>query len=69
MVVADLVADAVTEGRFWVFPHPEFVELAAQRWNSIAEGRNPELGVETPGMPSSEQLASEIAALLAPPPS
>jgi NAD(P)-dependent dehydrogenase (short-subunit alcohol dehydrogenase family) len=69
MVVADLVADAVTEGRFWVFPHPEFVELAAQRWNSIVEGRNPELGVEMPGMPSSEQIASEIAALLASPPS
>jgi NAD(P)-dependent dehydrogenase (short-subunit alcohol dehydrogenase family) len=67
MAVADLVADAVTDARFWVFPHPEFVELAAQRWSSIAEGRNPARGGETPGMPPSEQIAAEIAALLGPP--
>ncbi|MDQ6697978.1 MAG: SDR family NAD(P)-dependent oxidoreductase [Actinomycetota bacterium] len=68
MAVADLVADAVTEARFWVFPHPEFVELAAQRWDTIAEGRNPEGAGDTPGMPPAEQLAAEVTALLAPPP-
>ena len=31
MAVADLVADAVTEDRFWVLPHPAFVALAAPR--------------------------------------
>jgi NAD(P)-dependent dehydrogenase (short-subunit alcohol dehydrogenase family) len=67
MAVADLVADAVTESKFWVFPHPEFVELAAQRWSTIAEGRNPERLGTMPGMPSAEQIAAEVAAMLAAP--
>jgi NAD(P)-dependent dehydrogenase (short-subunit alcohol dehydrogenase family) len=64
--VADQVADAISTGRYWVFPSPEFVELAAQRWDSIVEGRNPELGVDVPGLPLA-QLTAEIAGLLAPP--
>ena len=24
--IADLVADAIVSGRFWIFPHAEFVE-------------------------------------------
>ena len=66
--VADQVADAVSAGRYWVFPHPEFVEIAAQRWATIAEGQNPGLQVDMPGLPPAEQLAEEMAALLAPPP-
>lgn len=65
--VADLVADAVVEDRFWVFPHPEFVELVVRRWHGIAEGRNPELLVDTPGMPPAAEIAAEVAALLQPP--
>jgi NAD(P)-dependent dehydrogenase (short-subunit alcohol dehydrogenase family) len=61
--VADLVAEAVATGRFWVFPHGDFVELAVQRWHSIAEGRNPVL-VNMPGLPPAQQIAAEIAALL-----
>ena len=44
-VVADLVADAVQAERFWVLPHPEFVEIAVQRWHDIAEGVNPRIDV------------------------
>ena len=65
--VADQVADAIESGRYWVFPHPEFVEMAAQRWSTIAEGQNPELQVDVPGLPPSEQIAAEVAALLMPP--
>jgi NAD(P)-dependent dehydrogenase (short-subunit alcohol dehydrogenase family) len=66
--VADVVAHAVTTGRYWIFPHPEFVELAAQRWNSITEGRDPELLVDMPGLPPAQQILAEVAAALAPPP-
>jgi len=67
--VADMVADAVTADRYWVFPHPEFVEIAAQRWSSITEGRNPELLVDMPGLPPAQQIAAELLASLTPPPS
>jgi len=66
-VVADLVADAVQSDRFWVLPSPEFVELAVQRWHDIAEGVNPRLDVEVPGLPSTMEIAEEILASLAPP--
>ena len=62
--VADLVADAVVENRYWVFPHPDFVELVVRRWHGIAEGNNPELLVDTPGMPPAAEIAAEVAALL-----
>jgi NAD(P)-dependent dehydrogenase (short-subunit alcohol dehydrogenase family) len=65
--VADMVADAVTTGRYWIFPHPEFVEIAAQRWSSITEGRDPELLVDMPGLPPAQQIAAEILATLIPP--
>jgi NAD(P)-dependent dehydrogenase (short-subunit alcohol dehydrogenase family) len=65
--VADLVADAVEAERFWVLPHPEFVELAVQRWHDIAEGINPRIDVEVPGLPSAAQIAEEVIASLQPP--
>lgn len=65
-VVADLVANAVMADRFWVLPHPEFVDLAVRRWHSIAEGLNPELNIDVPGMPPTAQIADEIRAALAP---
>jgi hypothetical protein len=65
--VADLVADAIVSGRFLILSHPEFVELAVQRWRRIAEGNDPEPAVDVPGYPPAAQIASEIQALLARP--
>ncbi len=65
--VADQVASAVESGRYWVFPNPEFVELAAQRWSTIPEGLNPEQAVDVPGLPPAEQIAAEVLASLMPP--
>jgi NAD(P)-dependent dehydrogenase (short-subunit alcohol dehydrogenase family) len=64
--VADLVADAITADRFWIFPNPEFVDLAARRWDTIRDGSNPELSVDMPGLPPAEQIAAEITAALTP---
>jgi NAD(P)-dependent dehydrogenase (short-subunit alcohol dehydrogenase family) len=62
--VADLVADAVETDRFWVLPHPEFVDLAVARWHDIAEGINPRSDRDVPGMPSAAQIAEEVIASL-----
>jgi len=48
-VVADLVADSVAAERFWVLPHPDFVDIAVRRWHSIAEGVNPTMPMDVPG--------------------
>jgi NAD(P)-dependent dehydrogenase (short-subunit alcohol dehydrogenase family) len=62
--VADLVVESVRENRFWVFPHPEFVEQAMQRFHSIGEGRNPAPPVQLPGMaPRAEILRNALASL------
>ncbi len=53
--VADLVAEAITSRRFWVFPHPDFVELAARRWNGIAEGLDPVATLALPGLPTAAE--------------
>ena len=66
-VVADLVADAIEADRFWVLPHADFVEVAVQRWHDIAEGVNPRLDVEVPGLPSVAEITAEVMAKLAPP--
>ena len=66
-MVADLVADAVQANRFWVFPNPEFVDVAVRRWHGIADGDNPELEVDVPGLPPAAQLNAEVRALLNPP--
>ena len=65
--VADLVADCVVADRFWVFPHPEFVEVCIQRWHEIAEGRDPQPFRDVPGMPPPAQMAAAFAAMLASP--
>ncbi len=62
--VADLVADAVVEGRFWVFTEQSFVDLVVRRWQRVAERANPDRGVDLPGMPPSVQLREEVLALL-----
>ena len=65
--VADLVAEAIVSGRFWVLPHPEFVERAVRRWQRIADGLDPDTAVDTPGFPPATQIASEIQAVLTAP--
>ena len=63
--VAAFVADAVAADKFWVFTGQEWVDLVVQRWNGIAGGEDPQLGVQVPGMPPTAQLADEIRDLLA----
>src|SRR5215469_7354077 len=63
--VAAFVADAVAAGKFWVFTGQEWVDLVAQRWKGIAEGEDPQLGIQVPGMPPTAELADEIRNLLA----
>lgn len=62
--VADLVADAVVEGRFWVFTEQPFVDVVIRRWHSIAERANPDIGTDVPGMPPVAQLRQEVLKLL-----
>jgi NAD(P)-dependent dehydrogenase (short-subunit alcohol dehydrogenase family) len=64
--VADLVAEAIEARKFWILPHPEWVELAAVRWQGISEGKNPEV-TDSPGLPPVSQMTSEIWARLAAP--
>ena len=65
--VADLVADAITANRFWVFTDPRFTQIALDRWQRIAEGHNPQAEVDLPGIPPARQLTAEIRRLLAGP--
>ena len=65
--VADLVADAIAGDRFWVLTDPGFTAIALRRWQSIANGDNPVLDVEMPGLPPMAQMVSEIRQLLAGP--
>ena len=61
--VADAVVAAVEEPRFWVFPQPEFLAVAVERFERIAEGADPELA-GVPGMPAPSELAAEVRAAL-----
>ena len=65
--VADLVADAITADRFWVFTDPRFTQTALDRWQRIAEGRNPQTEADMPGMPPAKQLVAEIQRLVSDP--
>ena len=62
--VADLVADAVTAERFWVFTDQEMMGIATRRWDGIAAGQNPPLGMDVPGLPMAE-IAAEVRRFLA----
>ena len=66
--IADQVADAIMTRRYWILPRQEFVERLTQRWASIAEGRNPEIFRDVPGLPPGKDIAAEIAAVLNAPP-
>ncbi|HUV17231.1 MAG TPA: hypothetical protein VMW33_02010, partial [Ilumatobacteraceae bacterium] len=67
--VADLVADAVRSDRFWVFPHPDFLEIAVERFHSIGEQLDPSRPEEFPGLPPRSQMMAEVMAAMAAPPS
>lgn len=41
--VADLVAQAVVTGRFYVLTHPDMTPAVANRMKAIVEGANPAL--------------------------
>jgi NAD(P)-dependent dehydrogenase (short-subunit alcohol dehydrogenase family) len=43
--VAALVADAVREGTFYVFTHPDMMSAVQSRVDAILEGRNPQLSL------------------------
>jgi len=65
--VADLVLDALRSDRFWIFPHPEWLEIAVERFHSVGEGINPLPPEEFPGMPPRSQMIAEMMAAMAPP--
>jgi NAD(P)-dependent dehydrogenase (short-subunit alcohol dehydrogenase family) len=62
--VADAVADAITSGRFWVIPHQDFLDLAIERWATIADRLDPAPAEQMPGMPPRSQIVAEVAAAL-----
>ena len=68
--VADLVVDAIREDRYWIFPHPEWLEIAMERFHRIGDGANPVQPEEFPGMPPRSQIVAEVLAALGmtPPP-
>jgi len=62
--VADEVAKAVTEDRFWVIVGDEFLDLAVQRWHRIADRLDPQPPEETPGLPPRSEILDELAAAM-----
>lgn len=62
--VADLVADAVRNDRFWIFPHPDWLDIAMERFHSIGDGTNPSPPEEFPGMPPRSQMLAEVMAAM-----
>jgi NAD(P)-dependent dehydrogenase (short-subunit alcohol dehydrogenase family) len=58
--VADLVVDAIRNDQYWVFPHPEWVEVAMERFHRIGDGVNPDQPEHFPGMPPRSQMVAEI---------
>lgn len=65
--VADLVVNAVESGRYWVFPHADFLEIAVERFHTIGEQLDPSPPEEFPGMPPRSQMMAEVMAAMLPP--
>jgi NAD(P)-dependent dehydrogenase (short-subunit alcohol dehydrogenase family) len=63
--VADLVASGIQEDRFWLFTHADWMPMAVDRWDSIAEGVNPRSVEQIPGLPPHSQLVGEVIAAMA----
>ncbi|MFV0307960.1 MAG: SDR family NAD(P)-dependent oxidoreductase [Desertimonas sp.] len=62
--VADAVLDAIGEDRYWVIPHQSFLDIAIDRWGTIAERIDPVPVEQTPGMPPREQIVAEVMAAM-----
>jgi NAD(P)-dependent dehydrogenase (short-subunit alcohol dehydrogenase family) len=62
--VADRVLDAIRADRFWIFPHPDWVDIAMERFHRIGEGLDPEPPEHFPGMPPRSQMIAEVMAAL-----
>ena len=62
--VADLVLDAISSNRYWIFPHPEWMEIAMERFHSVGEGRDPQPPEQFPGMPPRSQMMAEVMAAM-----
>jgi NAD(P)-dependent dehydrogenase (short-subunit alcohol dehydrogenase family) len=58
--VADLVVDAIRDDRYWIFPHPEWVDVAMERFHRIGDGINPQPPEEFPGLPPRSQMMNEV---------
>lgn len=59
--VADLVLDAIRRDRYWILPHPEWVEVAMERFHRIGDGLDPVQPEHFPGMPARSEMVAEIA--------
>jgi len=62
--VADLVVEAIRDDRYWIFPHPEWMDVAMQRFHRIADGLNPDPPEHFPGMPPRSQMMAEMMAAM-----
>lgn len=58
--VADLVVEAIRQDRYWILPHPEWVEVAMERFHRIGEGADPIQPEHFPGMPPRSEMVAEI---------
>lgn len=65
--VADLVVDSIRSERFWVFPSPEFLEVAIERFHTIEGAMNPVAAEQIPGLPPRSQMIDEVMAAMLPP--
>lgn len=59
-VVADLVVESIRADRYWVLPHPEWVEIAMERFHRIGDGDNPTQPEHFPGLPPRSEMVAEI---------
>ena len=62
--IADAVAEAIVDERFWVLPHDDFLDLAVARWELIAQKLDPEPAGQVPGLPSADDMLAEALAAL-----
>jgi len=62
--VADAVLDAVRADRYWVIPHQDFLDIAIDRWGTVAERVDPIPPENLPGMPPRSQIVEEVMAAL-----
>ena len=63
--VADLVVDAIRADRYWVFPHPDFLDIAVQRFHRIADGDDPVPAAQMPSMPPRDEMMATLMEAMA----